>query len=89
MEGMDADYYVLECLIRDRLNGARRRAQVAALLADANRRQGPSTVTTRVIDRGRELVNHVWRVVGEIARAMPGGHGLRSIRSQRHTRSVT
>ena len=72
MEGMDAELYALEYLIRDRLSNDRERARVAALLADAKRSQSPNTVTTRFTNLGRHLVNGVRKVVSELLHTLPG-----------------
>lgn len=72
MEGMDAELYALEHMIRDRLQNAQARARVAALLADAKRSQGPNAVTTRLTNLGRHLVNGLGRVVGDLFHALPG-----------------
>ena len=72
MEGMDAELYALEYLIRDRLSNDRERARVAALLADAKRSQRPNTVTTRFTNLGRHLVNGVRKVVSELFHTLPG-----------------
>ena len=62
MESMDAEWYALEYVIRDRRRKAEESARVAALLADAKRSQGPNAVKTRFADLGRHLVNGVRRV---------------------------
>ena len=72
MEAMDADCYVVECMIRDRLINARARARVAALLVDANGPQGQNAIETRLTDLGRELVNGLRKVAGQIRHALPG-----------------
>jgi len=72
MEGMDAELYALEYMIRDRLSNDRERARVAALLADAKRSQSPNAVTTRFTNLGRRLVNGVRRVPGELFHALLG-----------------
>ena len=72
MESMDADCYVLEYMIRDRLTNARARARVAALLVDASDSQSPNAVTTRFADPRKGLVNGVRKVLGEIAHVLPG-----------------
>jgi len=59
MESMDADCYVVEHMIRDRLINARARARVAALLMNADGSQGPTAVKTRFTDLGRVLVKKV------------------------------
>jgi hypothetical protein len=73
MESMDADCYVLEYMIRDRLTSARARARNAALFVDASDSQGPNAVKTRFTDPGKGLVKRVRKVVGEISHALPGG----------------
>ena len=72
MEGMDADCYVVEYMIRDRLINARARAQVAALGLEADNSRPPTSVETRSTDLGRQLVNIVRKAAGEIFRALPG-----------------
>ena len=72
MEGMDAELYALEYMIRDRLRNAEARARVAALLANAKRSQGPTAGKTRFTDLRRHLVSGVRGVVAELFRALPG-----------------
>lgn len=72
MEGMDAELYALEYMIRDRLRNAEARARVAALLANAKRSQGPTAGKTRFTDLGRHLLNGVRRAVGELFHTLPG-----------------
>ena len=72
MEAMDADGYALEYMIRDRLRNDRERARIAALLVEANRSECPTARKTRFTDLGRELVNGVRKVVGQISHALPG-----------------
>jgi hypothetical protein len=72
MEGMDADCYLVEYMIRDRLGNARARAQAAALLLQANNSQPPKRIETRFTDLGRELVNTVRKAAVEIFQALPG-----------------
>ena len=69
---MDADCYVVEYMIRDRLNNARARARVAALLGEVDGSRGPDAVKARFTDLGRELVNGVRKVTGKISHALPG-----------------
>jgi len=61
---MDADCYVLEYMIRDRLTNARARARNAALFVDASDSQGPNAVKTRFTDSGERLVNRVRQAPG-------------------------
>jgi len=72
MEGMDAELYALEYMIRDRLINAQARARVAALLADAKRSQGSNTVKTRCTDLGGKLLNGVRQAVNELFHTLPG-----------------
>ena len=72
MEGMDADCYVLEYEIRDRLINARERARVAALLREANGSQRPTAVRTRLMDVGRQLVKGMRKAAGEIVHVLSG-----------------
>ena len=76
MEGVDADYYVLEHMVRDRLINARARARVAALIAEAAGSPGPGAVTTRFRNLRRQLVNGVRNAVREISHALPGRTGI-------------
>ena len=62
MESMDAEWYALEYMIRDRRRKAEARARIAALLAEAKRSQSPNSVKPRFADLGRHLVNGVRRV---------------------------
>lgn len=72
MESMDADCYVIEYMMRERLINARVRARGAARLAHAVDSQGPDAVKTRFTDPGRGLVNGVRELVAEIAHTLPG-----------------
>ena len=72
MESMDADYYVIEFMVRERLLQARERGRVAALLMDAKHGQGQDPVETRFTHLRRELVNGIRKVAGEIFHALPG-----------------
>jgi hypothetical protein len=72
MESMDADYYVIEFMVRERLLAAREKGRVAALLMDARRGQGRSAVDTRFTHLRRELVKGMRKVAGEIFHVIPG-----------------
>ena len=72
MEGMDAELYALEYMIRDRLSNDRERARVAALLAEARRSQGPNDIKTVFPGPGRHLGRGVQRMVGELFHALSG-----------------
>jgi hypothetical protein len=72
MESMDADWYVLERMVRDRLIEARAKARVAALLAEANYSRRSWSVRTRLMGLGRELVNTVRKAAAEISHSLPG-----------------
>jgi hypothetical protein len=72
MEGMDAELYALEYMIRDRLRNAEASARIAALLADAKRSQGPNAVKSGFTDLGRHLVKGVRRVVSELFHTLSG-----------------
>jgi hypothetical protein len=72
MESMDADWYVLEYMVRDRLIDDRAKARVAALLAQANHSRRPRSVRTRLMGLGRELVNTVRKATAEIPHSLPG-----------------
>ena len=72
MESMDADYYVIEFMVRERLLAAREKGRVAALLMNARRGQDGSAVETRLTHLRRELANGVRKVAGEILHAIPG-----------------
>ena len=62
MEGMDAEMYVIEYLIRDRLLDARARARSAALLAQASAPARSKRIEIRLVDVGRALVNRARNV---------------------------
>jgi len=72
MESMDADYYVIEFMVRERLLAAREKGRVAALLMEARRGQGRSAVETRLTHLRRELLNGIRKVAGEIFHVLPG-----------------
>jgi len=69
---MDAECYLIEHMIRDRVRHARERARVAALLVEANGSECPTASKARVTDLGRAVVNGVRKLVGEISHALPG-----------------
>ena len=69
---MDADCYVAEYMIRDRLAEVRARARVAALLRQSNERSRRSNgIGSRLIDLGRSLVKGARKVARETSRALP------------------
>ena len=72
MEGMDAELYALEYVVRDRLRNARERARIAALLADAKRSQSPNAVKARLTDLRRHLADGFRRAAGELFHLLPG-----------------
>jgi len=72
MEGLDADGYVIEYAIRDRLIEARARARTAALLRQANDLRRSKRVEGRLTAFGRALGNRARNVATEIARIIRG-----------------
>src|SRR5262244_1787021 len=62
MEGMDAEMYVIEYLIRDRLLDARARARSAALLAQVSAPPRSKRTEIRLVDVGRALVSRARKV---------------------------
>ena len=62
MEGMDAEIYVIEYLIRNRLLDARARARSSALLAQASDLPRSKRIEIRLVDVGRALVNRARRM---------------------------
>src|SRR5215831_14654620 len=65
---VDANYWAIQTIIRDRLNDARTRARVAALLVEARGSRDPNAVKTRFTDLGRHLLNRLRKVVDDIAK---------------------
>jgi hypothetical protein len=70
MEGMDADCYVLEYAIRDRLAVARARARTAALLLEATDPPRSPGVETRLVHLGTALASWARRLGAEISEAL-------------------
>jgi len=71
MEGMDADCYVVEYPIRDRLLDARATARTAALLLQANDLPRSKGIETRRVGFGRALVGWARGVGAAISHAVP------------------
>jgi hypothetical protein len=72
MKGMDADCYVVEYAIRDRLLDAREKARTAALLLQANDLPCSKGIETRRVGFGRALVGRARGVGAAISHALPG-----------------
>jgi hypothetical protein len=68
---MDADWYVVEQMIRDRRSAARSTARCAALLRRSNEcLRRPNGIGNRRIDPGRWLVTQAREVAFKIFRAL-------------------
>jgi len=72
MEGLDADGYVIEYAIRDRLVDARARARTAALLFQAKDPPRSKRVDARLAALGRALGNRARTVSADISHALRG-----------------
>ena len=72
MEAMDADCYVIEYAIRDRLIEARARARTAALLRQATDLRRSKRAEGRLTAFGRALGNRARNVATEVSRAIRG-----------------
>ena len=72
MEGLDADGYVIEYAIRERLVDARARARTAALLFQAKNFPRSKRVETRLAALGRTLGVSARSVRAEISHALRG-----------------
>ena len=72
MEGLDADGYVIEYAIRERLVDARARARTAALLFQAKNFPRSKRVETRLTALGRTLGVSARSVRAEISHALRG-----------------
>ena len=71
---MDADVYLAEHIIRDRLADARARAELARLFGEPNQdSQRPSRFSHRLGELVRSLVNRRGRRAGGTRRPLEGG----------------
>ena len=69
---MEADDYVVEYLIRQRLIDVRAKARVAALLHETHGAQRPTAARTRLRDVRSWIRTGMQKAVGEIVHALPG-----------------
>ena len=67
---MDAELYVAEYMMRDRIADVRASAEVARLLRQSTERSPRYSVGTRLFETGRSLVKTARRVAFAISRAL-------------------
>jgi hypothetical protein len=70
---MDAELYVTEHMIRDRIAGVRASAEVDRLLRQSTERSPRYSVGTRLRETGRSLVKTARRMVFAISRGVGTG----------------
>jgi len=70
---MDAELYIAEYVIRDRIAAVRASAEVARLLRQSTERSPRYSVGTRLFESGRSLVRAARKVAYAISRAVTDG----------------